>query len=171
MIYELTVPQFTKMLSNLNVFLEKAAQFADHKKFEMDVLLQSRLAPDQFNFIKQVQIACDTAKLGVSRLTGKQAPAHDDQEKTLPEIRARIESTIAFLKSVNEKDFSGCETKTITTPRWEGKTLTGKEFCIHHVIPNFYFHMTTAYAIFRHNGVDLGKKDFLGALPFAAPKN
>lgn len=169
MIYDLTIPQFTKTLNNLNAMLDKAAGFADSKKFEIDVLLQSRLAPDQFNFIRQVQIACDTAKLGASRLTGKAAPVQEDNEKTLSEVKARIESVVKYLGEFKPEDFKNAMTTTITQPRWEGKTLTGEQYVIHHVIPNFYFHITTAYSILRHNGVDVGKKDFLGALPYKLP--
>lgn len=169
MIYELTVTQFIKTLKNLDSFFDKAAGFADSKKFEVDVLLQSRLAPDQFNLIRQVQIACDTAKLGASRLTGKAAPSNDDSEKTLSEVRARIHSTVAYLETFKPEDFNNAATATITQPRWEGKTLTGNEYVIHHMIPNLYFHVTTAYAILRHNGVDVGKKDFLGAMPYRLP--
>jgi hypothetical protein len=169
MIYELTVTQFIKTLKNLDSFFEKAAGFADSKKIEVDVLLQSRLAPDQFNLIRQVQIACDTAKLGASRLTGKAAPSNDDSEKTLPELKARIQSTIAYLESFKPEDYKNSATITVTQPRWEGKTLTGNEYAIHHMIPNLYFHVTTAYSILRHNGVDVGKKDFLGAMPYRLP--
>jgi len=166
MIYQLTVVQFTKMLQNLIPILEKGAQFAELKKFDVSVLLESRLAPDQFNLIRQVQIACDTAKLGASRLTGKDAPTHADTEKTLPELKARIEETISYLKSFSEQDYKEAATRQISQPRWEGKYLTGEEFVLHHAIPNFYFHMTTAYAILRHNGVEIGKKDYLGAMPY-----
>lgn len=166
MLFETTVPQFIKTLGNLNHFIEKAEAFAQTKKIEMDVLLNSRLAPDQLNFIRQIHIACDTAKLGVSRLTGKEAPSHADTEKTVAEVKERINSTIAYLKTFTAKDFEGSDAKHITTPRWEGQYLTGFEYVQHHIIPNFYFHITTAYSILRHNGVDLGKKDFLGALPF-----
>ncbi len=169
MIFELTVPQFIKTLKNLNGFLDKAAGYADSKKFEMDVLLNSRLAPDQFPLTRQIQIVCDTAKLGVSRLTGKSAPVNDDTEKTLAEVKTRIQGTIAYLESMKPEDFKNAATATITTPRWEGKTLTGNDYVIHHVIPNFYFHVTTAYAIMRHNGVDLGKKDYLGEIPYKLP--
>lgn len=169
MIYELTVTQFIKTLKNLDSFLDKAAGFADSKKIDVEVLLQSRLAPDQFNFIRQVQIACDTAKLGASRLTGKAAPAHDDSEKTLAEVRARIQSTVAYLETFSEGDFKNAAEATITQPRWEGKTLTGNQYVVHHMIPNLYFHVTTAYSILRHNGVDVGKKDFLGAMPYKLP--
>lgn len=166
MLFETTVTPFIKMLENLTHLIEKSEAYAQTKKFEMDVLLNSRLAPDQLNFIRQIHIACDTAKLGASRLTGKEAPAHADTEKTVAEIKERINSTVSYLKTFTAKDFDGAEAKHITTPRWEGQYLTGFEYVQHHVIPNFYFHITTAYSILRHNGVDIGKKDYLGALPF-----
>lgn len=166
MIYEFTVPQFIKMLTNLNKILDKAQAHADAKKFEMDVLLHSRLAPDQFNLIRQIQIACDTAKLGAHRLTGKDVPKHDDSEKTLPELKKRIEETIQYLQTFTAKDFAGAEERKISQPRWEGKWLTGWEFANQHALPNLYFHITTAYSILRHNGVDIGKKDYLGEMPY-----
>lgn len=166
MLYELTVPQIGKMLKNLSNILDKAALYAQTKKFDVEVLLNWRLFPDQFNLIKQVQIACDTAKFGVSRLTGKEAPLHDDQEKTLDELKTRIQSVIAYLGTFSEKEFQGAEERKVSQPRWEGKYLTGKEFAIQHAIPNLYFHITTAYAILRHNGVEIGKKDYLGEMPF-----
>ena len=166
MLFQTTVPQFIKMLNNLNAILDKATVFADAKKIEAEVLLQSRLAPDQFNFIRQVQIACDTAKLAASRLTGKEAPTHADTEKTLPELKARIESTITYLEKFTAQDFTESATRHISQPRWEGQYLTGEEFAQHHALPNLYFHITTAYAIFRHNGVEIGKKDYLGKMPF-----
>ena len=166
MLYEMTVPQFTRTLNNLTKILDKGAAFADSKKVEMDVLLNSRLAPDQFNLIRQVQIACDTAKLCCARLSGKDAPTHDDKEKTLAELKTRIEQTITYMKSLSPADFKGTEDKKITTPRWEGKWLTGTEYLHEHALPNLYFHVTTAYAILRHNGADVVKKDFLGAMPF-----
>lgn len=169
MIYELTVPQFIKTLKNLNNILDKAAGFADSKKFETEVLLNSRLAPDMLPLLRQIHIACDTAKLGASRLTGKAAPVNEDNEKTLSEIKARIDGTIAYLKTMNVEDYKNALNVTITTPRWEGKTLTGEQYAVHHVIPNFYFHVTAAYSILRHNGVDIGKKDFLGELPYKLP--
>ncbi len=166
MLYELTVTQFTKMLENLNLILEKSAGFADGKKFEMEILLQSRLAPDQFNLIRQIQVACDTAKLCASRLTAKEAPVHADAEKTLGELKARIESTISYLKTFTPLDYADAAKRHVSQPRWEGQYLTGEEFVQNHAIPNFYFHLTTAYAILRHNGVEVGKKDFLGKMPF-----
>jgi uncharacterized protein len=166
MYYDLTVTQFSKMLNNLATILDKAVSHADAKKFDAEVLLNSRLAPDQFNFIRQVQIACDSANLGVSRLTGKEAPKHDDSEKTIGDLKKRIDETVAFLKTVSEKDFDGAAERKISQPRWEGKWLSGHEFMVQHAIPNVYFHVTTAYSILRHNGVEVGKKDYLGAMPY-----
>lgn len=165
MLYELTVPQFIKMLNNLNHILDKGAQYAETKKFAPEILLNSRLAPDQFALTRQVQIACDTAKLTCHRLTGKDAPVFEDNEATLPEVKARIDKTVQFLKTMTPADFVNAESKHVTNPRWEGQWMTGEELVHHHSLPNFYFHITTAYSILRHNGVDIGKKDYLGALP------
>lgn len=166
MIYDLTVTQFSKMLHNLSDLLGKAAQLAETKKFDVEVLLQSRLAPDQFNLIRQIQITCDTAKLCASRLTAKEAPVQSDDEKTLNELKARIDSVISYLGKMSENDYKEAAGRHISQPRWEGQYLTGQEFVQHHAIPNFYFHLTTAYAILRHNGVEVGKKDYLGKMPY-----
>lgn len=170
MFYDLTVVQFTKMLNNLSAILDKAEGFAEAKKIDVEVLLNSRLAADQFNLIRQVQIACDTAKLGVARLAGvvDAAPKHDDSETTLAELQARIQSVIAYISGFTAADFAEAATQKVSQPRWEGKYLTGQEFAIEHAIPNIYFHVTTAYAILRHNGVEVGKKDYLGAMPYKA---
>lgn len=167
MIYN-TVVQFSKTLGNLLAILDKASAHAEAKKFDLAVLLQARLAPDQFNLIQQVQVACDTAKLGAARLADKEqsAPSHPDTEQTLPEIKARIQSVMAYLRTFSAADFAGAAERRITTPRWKGKSLSGEEFLTQHAAPNFYFHVTTAYAILRHNGIDVGKKDFLGELPY-----
>lgn len=168
MIYRIVVHQFSKMLGNLLRILDKAAAHAEAKKFDMDVLLQARLAPDQFNLIRQAQIACDTAKLCAARLADKEsdAPSHPDAEQSLAEIKARIESVIDYLGTFSEADFADAAEQRITQPRWKGKSLSGEEFLLQHAIPNLYFHVTTLYAILRHNGVDVGKKDFLGELPY-----
>jgi hypothetical protein len=166
MYYETSVLQFSKMLRNMNNIIDKATAHAAAKKFDMEVLLNSRLAPDQFNFIRQVQILCDTAKRGAAQLTAKEAPVHEDKEETLDEVKARIQSVINYLETFKESDFDKAATVKISQSRWEGQHLNGKEFLIEYMIPNFYFHLTTAYAILRHNGVDVGKKDYLGALPF-----
>jgi hypothetical protein len=168
MLYDLTVVQFSKMLNNLSSILAKGDAFAEAKKIEVSVLLNSRLAPDQFNLIRQVQIACDTAKLSVARLTGQEAsaPKHDDNESTLAELQTRIASVIDYLATFNAEDFVGAETRKITHHRWNDNYLTGHDFLLEHAIPNVYFHITTAYSILRHNGVEVGKKDYLGAMPF-----
>jgi hypothetical protein len=166
MLYDLTITQFTKMLHNLNHLMDKALTYAETKNFEPEIFVQARLAPDQFPFVRQVQIACDTAKFCAARLTGKDAPAHQDTEKSLGELQARVNQTIAFLKTVSEADLKAAMDRHVTQPRWEGKYLLGGEYAIQHALPNFYFHITTAYAILRHNGVDVGKKDYLGEMPF-----
>jgi uncharacterized protein len=164
--YNILIPQLTKMLKNLDRVLDKGADYSAAKKFEMDVLLNSRLAPDQFPLLRQVQIACDTAKLGASRLTGKEAPTHADTEKTLPELKKRIQETISYLETFTKDDFNGSEERKISQPRWEGKYLHGFEYAVQHVLPNLYFHITTTYSILRNNGVDVGKKDYLGEMPY-----
>lgn len=166
MLYQMTVPQFIKMLRNLSAIFDKGAQFAEAKKFDVEVLLQSRLAPDQFNFTRQVQILCDTAKKCAAQLTEREPPAHPDTEKTLPELKARVDGVIAYLEKFTPADFANAAGRRVSQPRWEGQYLTGEEFVIQHAIPNFYFHLTTAYSILRHNGVDVGKKDYLGKMPF-----
>ncbi|MEK2687489.1 DUF1993 domain-containing protein [Bdellovibrio sp. GT3] len=166
MLYEITVPYFIKTLHNLENVLEKGAKFAESKKIDMDVLLNSRLAPDQFPLARQIQIACDTAKLAAFRLTEKTAPTHPDTEITYADFQERIKGTIRYLESLSAADFKDSESKKITTPRWEGQWVTGAEFVSHHALPNLYFHVTTAYSILRHNGVEVGKKDYLGPMPF-----
>ncbi len=159
------ITQFTKMLHNLSLLLDKAQKHAEAKKFEPEVLLNSRLSPDMLPLTCQVQIACDTAKLATSRLTGKEAPVYEDTEKTIPELKARIEKTIGYVTSMKESDFSGWEERIISPPRWAGFFI-GKDYFYQHAVPNFYFHMVTAYAILRHKDVDIGKMDYIGQLPF-----
>jgi hypothetical protein len=168
MIHAIVVTQFTKMLNNLTAILDEAERFAAGKKFDMAVLLQSRLSPDQFTLMQQIQTACDTAKLGAARLAGRDAdvPVHADTEQTLAAIKARIDSVSAYLRGFTPDAFAGAAERRITQPRWKGKTLSGQQFLIEHVLPNFYFHVTTAYAILRHNGVVIGKKNYLGDMPY-----
>lgn len=161
--------QWKKMLGQLDKWLTTATAFATEKKFDPNLFLQFRLAPDQFAFARQVQAACDTAKLGASRLTGKEAPTHEDKEQTIAELQARVQSVIAYLDSFKEADFADAASKSITQPRWEGKVMTGADYFVEHAMPNFFFHLTTAYAILRHNGVTVGKRDYLGALTQRMP--
>jgi uncharacterized protein len=160
------IPQFSKMLNNLSAILNKAQNYADQKKFDVSNLLTSRLAPDQFNFTWQVQTTCDTAIAFACKLSGKESPKQENKEATLPELQQRIQNTLKFLSTINPDDFKGWETRQILNPRREGKFLPGNEFAMQQAIPNFYFHMTTLYSILRNNGVDLGKKDYLGELNY-----
>ena len=161
--------QMKKTLGQFDKFFDAAAEYATKKKFDPTVYMTLRLSPDQFGFARQVQIACDTAKQAASRMTGKDAPVQADDEKTLDELRARVKSVITYLDGFSEKDFEGAATRSVTQPRWEGKTMTGADYFLEHALPNFYFHATHVYAILRHNGVDVGKRDFLGALTMRAP--
>ncbi len=166
MYYRQTITQYSKMLKTLSVILAKAEQHAEAKKFDMDVLLNSRLAPDQLNLTKQIQIATDTAKLCVARLTNNMetVPSHADDEKTLPELQSRIQSVIDYLATFSEADFVNSATVVIEHKRWGDKHMVGQDFAVEYAMPNFYFHIVTAYEILRHNGVELGKKDYLGEL-------
>jgi hypothetical protein len=161
--------QFSRTLTQMTAWLSAAEAYAAERKFDANILIHARLAPDQFALARQVQIACDTAKLGVARLTGKDAPSHPDTETTLSELKARIASVIGYLAEFKAADFDGAATRSITQPRWEGKTMTGNDYFFEHVVPNFYFHATHTYALLRHNGVPVGKKDYLGALTMRAP--
>jgi uncharacterized protein len=164
-----TLGQLKKTLSQLDGWLEAAATYATTKKFDPSVYLGLRLAPDQFAFAKQVQTACDTAKLAAARLAGKEAPKHPDTEQSLDELRARVKSVVTYLESFSAADFAEAATRRVTQPRWEGQYMLGADYFLEHALPNFYFHTTHAYAILRHNGVPLGKKDFLGALSKHTP--
>jgi len=158
-----------KTLAQIDTWFDKATDYAKSRSFDPNVLVGMRLAPDQFPLVRQVQIACDTVKLGASRLTGKEAPTHEDNEKTIDELRARIKSATRFLDGLTEKDFDNAATRAVTLPRWEGKIMTGHDYFLEHVVPNFFFHASHTYAILRHNGVPLGKSDYLGPLTQRKP--
>ena len=156
---------FAKTLQNLEHWMDKAAAHASAKKFEVDVLAQARLAPDQYAFVQQVQSACDQAKYAAAYLSGKQAPSHHDTEKTFAELRQRIEKCLGFLETVQAKDLAGADDRKVAPPWLGGKWLHANDYVVHVAIPNFFFHATMAYAILRHNGVDLGKMDYVGSIP------
>ncbi len=163
-LYEASVPQLKKMLTNLDKWLETSVAYAQKKSFDPNVLCQARLAPDQYALTRQVQAACDAAKFAAARLTGREAPKHPDTEQTIDELRARVRTVIAYLDTFSAADFDGAEERLITIPVLEGKVIQGSDYLTELALPNFYFHVTTAYAILRHNGVDLGKRDFIGSL-------
>jgi len=159
------VLEMTKMLRNLDGCLDKAVAHAAAKKFEADTLLQSRLAPDMFPLVRQIQTACDTAKFAVARTTGKDAPSHPDTEQTIGDVKKRIATVVAYLETYKAEDFAGVADRRVALPRWEGKSMSALEYFIEHAQPNFFFHVATTYAILRHNGVEVGKRDFLGPMP------
>lgn len=163
-LYEFSVPQFTKMLKNLQRWLDRAQEYAGQKSFEPEVLLDSRLAPNQFPLLRQVQSACDSAKLACSRIAAKEAPAHPDTEKSFEEIRARLQSCISYLETFSPRDFEGAEGRSVTLPFLPGKIISTTDYLVEFALPNFYFHLNHAYAILRHNGVPLGKIEYIGSL-------
>jgi uncharacterized protein len=164
-LYDLTVPQTIKMLKNVDHWLGAAIAFADKKKFDVGNLFKARLAPDQFALDRQVQTICDNAKFIAGRLTGKEWPAHPDTETTFDQLRARIAAVISYLETFKAEDFAGAEDRKISLPWMEGKWMRGDEYVAQFALANFYFHVTTAYAILRHNGVELGKREFIGGVP------
>ncbi|NUP08479.1 MAG: DUF1993 domain-containing protein [Polyangiaceae bacterium] len=163
-LYAASVPQLTKMLKGLSACIDKAVAHATAKGFDPAVFTTARLAPDQYPLTRQVQAACDAAKFAAARLTGKTAPSHPDTETTIPELKARIDSVVEYLAGFSEKDFEGAKDRMISLPFFQGKAITSADYLNEMALPNFYFHVTTAYAILRHNGVDLGKRDFIGSL-------
>jgi hypothetical protein len=156
---------FAKTLRNLEHWMEKAAAHAKDRSFEVDVLAQARLAPDQYPFARQIQSACDQAKYAAAYLGGKQAPSHPDTEQTFAELRHRVEKCLGFLETVQAKDLVGAEDRKVAPPWLGGKWLRGDDYLVQIALPNFFFHATMAYAILRHNGVPLGKLDYIGAIP------
>lgn len=158
-----SLPVFRHMLTNLSHFLDKAAAYAEAKKFDPANLLTYRLAPDMLPLTKQVQIACDSAKLGAARIAGVDWPKHEDSETTLAELKTRIQKTLDFLATIPAEKLDGTEDKELQIPvgREQTRTMKAQDYLRFHALPNLFFHVTTAYAILRHNGVDLGKKDFL----------
>lgn len=160
-----TLQLFAKMLANLEQWMEKAGTYAKERSFEVDVLAAARLAPDQFTFAQQVQSACDQAKYAAAYLGGKPAPSHPDTEQTFAELRERIAKCTGFVATVTEADLAGAGERKVAPPWLGGRWLRGSDYLVHVAVPNFFFHVTTAYALLRHNGVPLGKMDYVGGLP------
>lgn len=169
-VFETTVTSYISMLTNLKAILKKANAFADQKKIEMPVLLQMRLAPDMFPLSRQIQIASDVAKLSVARLAHADAPKFEDNEQTYEQFIERIDKTVAFLKTIKLEQFQNYEKAEYRTPWKPGFHLEGRAYLVQHALPTFYFHLTTAYAILRHAGVEIGKGDYLGSPDWVADK-
>lgn len=163
-IHAASAPVYTRMLRNLSAWLDKGEAHAQARKFDVAVLLNARLAPDMLPLLRQVHIASDAAKGGIARLAGAEVPSWPDTETSVAELKARIARTIDFVASFEPARFEGAENRAISVPRRDGEPLrfTGADFLCQWSLPNFFFHVTTAYAILRHNGVELGKKDYLG---------
>jgi uncharacterized protein len=162
--HQASVTLFTRTLTALDAILDKAAAHAEAKKIEPDALLTARLSPNMFTFTKQVQLATDFAKGPVSRLAGIDIPKYADEEKTFAELKARIAKTIAYIKTIKPEQVDAAADKDVTFPAGPEKTLTlpGSQYLLAVALPNFFFHVTTAYDLLRHNGVELGKLDFIG---------
>jgi len=163
--YQASVPLFVRMLTNLRTILQKAAAHAQAKKIDESVLLQARLYPDMFALVQQVQIASDFARGTAARLAGKEPPSYEDSEKSVAELVSRIDRTLDYLRTIKASEIDGSEGREIVRPiRGQPKKFTGINYLIQFALPNFFFHTTTAYAILRHNGIEIGKTDFIGAL-------
>ena len=162
--YQASVPAFVRALNNLAAILEKGAAHARAHKIDDAVLLGSRLFPDMLPLTKQVQLASDSAKSGAGRLAGAEFPAFEDKEATFQELVQRIRKTVTYLETLRPEQIDGSEDKTVSwQTRSSTKSMQGLPYLMYHVLPNVHFHVTTAYAILRHNGIEIGKKDFLGA--------
>jgi hypothetical protein len=161
--YQASVPVFIRMLTNLRAVLQKGVAHAETRKIEPAVLVQARLAPDMLPLVRQIQIAGDNAKGCAARLAGVDPPKFEDNEATFPEMLARIDKTVAFLKTLKPAQIDGSEGRAISLPLRSGtREFKGMDYLLHFALPNFSFHVVTAYAILRHNGVEIGKPDFLG---------
>jgi hypothetical protein len=162
--YQASVPVFKQMLGALSAVLAKAEAHAVAKKIEPNALLQARLSPDMFALLRQVQIACDFAKGVSSRLAGAEVPGFEDTEETFADLQARIEKTLAFIATLEAGQIDGSEERRIVTQAGtpKEKIFSGQSYLLNYGLPHFFFHTTTAYAILRHNGVEVGKKDYVG---------
>jgi uncharacterized protein len=164
--YHQLISQCTQSLKNLETCLDKAEQHATAKTFDVDVLMTSRIAPDMHHFIYQVQSACDYVKAVAAWLSGRTPPRHEDNERTIDELRARIRKTVVFAESVKESEYVGADKREVKLSWAPGKVIGGEDYLLQVTIPNVFFHISMAYAILRHNGVDVGKRDFLGLINF-----
>lgn len=164
-----TIAHMVKNLRNLDRWLERATTNATTRKYEVDVLLSSRLAPDQLPLVRQIQSVCDTAKLTAARLTTIEAPSHPDTETTLPQLRERIANVAGWLEGLGAAAYAGASERKISTGWMRGKAMSAPDYLSQFAVPNFFFHLVTAYSILRHNGVDLGKMDYIGGATLVDP--
>jgi hypothetical protein len=161
-----SIPVFRQILTSLLEILDKAEQHVEAKKIDPNALLQYRLFPDMLPFTRQIQIAADFAKGAGARLAGHDVPSYEDTEKTFPELKLRIKKTLAFLDGLPQAEIERSAERAITTGSGDkARHFTGQNYLLHYVLPHFYFHATTAYGILRHNGIEIGKKDFIGVIP------
>jgi len=161
--YQASAPRFVNMLNNLSAVLEKAQAHADAKKIDPMVLTAARLYPDMLPLMSQVRIACDNAKGAVARLAGVDIPKHEDTEQTLAELKARIAKTVAFVQSIQPAQIDGSENREIMLKLGGNEVkFDGMQYLLGFALPNFYFHVVTAYDILRHNGIEIGKRDYIG---------
>jgi len=161
--YQASVPRLANILKNLSAILDKAQAHAEAKKIDPLVLSNARLYPDMLPMKRQVYIACDSAKNVVARLAGVEPPKHDDVEETFAELKARIAKALAFIQTFKPEQIDGSEEKAIRIKAGQRELdYTGMQYLLGHALPNFYFHVVTAYDILRHNGVEIGKRDYLG---------
>jgi hypothetical protein len=161
----LFVLQIQKMLRSLDGCLDKAAAHVASTELDERALLASQLAPDMFPLLRQIQIACDTAKFAAARTAGKEPPSHPDDQQTIAELKRRIADVVGYLDGFSAADFTGVEERRVSQPRWGGKSMSAREYFVEHALPNFCFHVTTAYGLMRKAGVQIGKLDYLGPLP------
>ncbi|WP_159565536.1 DUF1993 domain-containing protein [Budvicia diplopodorum] len=161
--YQIATQSTIRVLNNLDHLIDLAVIFCAEKKIEQSVLLNARLSPDMFPLSRQIQLVSDMTKSCAARLAGADVPSYEDNEATFEQLKARIAKTIDFIKTVKEGDFAGCETRKVAL-NWYPEPMISEVFLLQHALPNIYFHITTAYNILRHNGVAVGKRDYLGQI-------
>ena len=158
------VLEMKKLLGHMNAWIDKAETHATAKGYDVNSLLEARLSPDMFPLVRQFQSACDSAKFAAAFVAGKEPPSHPDVEDNFRDLRIRLVSVIEYIGTFTETDFKDADRRQVKRPRWEGKWMHATDYFVEQVQPNFFFHLNMAYAILRHNGVELGKKDYLGGL-------
>ena len=157
------VLEMKKLLAHTLAWIDRAEAHATAKGYDASILLEARLAPDMFPLVRQFQSACDSAKFAAAFTAGKEPPSHPDTEKTFGELRTRISSVVEYLGTFGEADFANADAGEVKRPRWEGKSMRATDYLVEQGLPNYFFHLNMIYALLRHNGVELGKRDFMGS--------